>query len=428
MKQFRLTIGKSIIISFFFLLFFSTGVIGATYYVSPKGKDTANGSKSASWATIQYAASQAKPGDTVIVKDGVYTEASSSQQMVRISKSGTSSKWITFKAENKWGAVLDGGPLGSEKYFGFVIANGSKYIRFEDFEIKNVISAFRINATEVGKIHHITFYRCKINDVQFSGINSTAYSDYLTIDSCLIYNIRKDEDRDGDHQYFHNHGLYLKGKHNLIINNIIYEPQGGVALRIDGYSGTKMTGDDWSFKVINNVFRGTKYHSAISGLIGFYKARDAKYPPHGVVIENNLFIDPPDGGSGRKAIQVGTSNNRCDNPLSHWTPSKTKINYNVTNVDIMIMDCLGSIINSNSRNVTNAKEINLQDLAKHNYRPSSSSSDLINKGSCRNAPDYDFDQNQRPMGSTCDVGAYEFVNAGTMADSPEPPRNLEIIQ
>jgi hypothetical protein len=345
--------------------------------------------------------------------------------MVQITKSGTSDKWITFKAENKWGAVLDGASLGNEEYFGFFIENGAKYIRFEDFEVKNVITGFRTNTTVEGKTHHIYVFRCKIHDVAFAGINNTGYTDYFTVDSCFIYNIRKNENISGDHQYFHNHGLYLKGKHNLVINNIIYEPQGGMALRIDGYNGKKMSGNDWSFKVINNVMHGTDSYSAASGLINFYKASGADHPPYGVIIENNLFIDPPDGKSGVKAIQIGIMGNDCDNPSSHWTPSKTEINNNVTNVDTIINDCLGSLINSRSGNVINAKGINLENTTGRNYRPTSSSSDLINKGSCKNAPSYDFEGNQRPNGPSCDVGAYEFTEYNS--DYPEAPKNLQII-
>ncbi|MBK8047638.1 MAG: hypothetical protein IPK16_11240 [Anaerolineales bacterium] len=48
----------------------------ATYYVSPTGKDTANGtSTSTPWATFDRAWQTVAPGDTLILMDGTYYEA-----------------------------------------------------------------------------------------------------------------------------------------------------------------------------------------------------------------------------------------------------------------------------------------------------------------------------------------------------------------
>ena len=44
----------------------------------------------------------------MIVRDGIYTDTDGDGSVLKTMSSGTSSKWITFKSENKWGAVLDG--------------------------------------------------------------------------------------------------------------------------------------------------------------------------------------------------------------------------------------------------------------------------------------------------------------------------------
>jgi hypothetical protein len=74
------------------------------------------------------------PGDIVIVRDGVYTgTAGSSSSLVTIRRSGTAGRWITFKAEEPWGAVLDGVDFSGHSGIGF--GDGVGYIRIEGFDI-----------------------------------------------------------------------------------------------------------------------------------------------------------------------------------------------------------------------------------------------------------------------------------------------------
>ncbi|TCS31956.1 chondroitinase B-like protein [Paucimonas lemoignei] len=79
----------------------STAPTGPTYYLSPNGNDSSNGSASAPWRTIQKAANTVNAGDTVVLMDGTYTEGS-----IGFNRSGTSAKPITFKAQNKWKAIV----------------------------------------------------------------------------------------------------------------------------------------------------------------------------------------------------------------------------------------------------------------------------------------------------------------------------------
>ncbi|TCS31451.1 chondroitinase B-like protein, partial [Paucimonas lemoignei] len=74
---------------------------GPTYYLSPNGNDSNSGSASAPWRTIQKAANTVNAGDTVVLMDGTYTEGS-----IGFNRSGTAAKPITFKAQNKWKAIV----------------------------------------------------------------------------------------------------------------------------------------------------------------------------------------------------------------------------------------------------------------------------------------------------------------------------------
>jgi len=70
-----------------------------TYYVSPNGSDTNSGtSPTAPLRTIQKAADRTDPGDTVSIMNGTYTEPGKGADVVRISRSGSAGKPITYRA------------------------------------------------------------------------------------------------------------------------------------------------------------------------------------------------------------------------------------------------------------------------------------------------------------------------------------------
>jgi parallel beta-helix repeat protein len=68
------TIGTVITLVFLGLVPAKTAGAGETHYVSTTGSDRNNGSLSSSWATIQHAVEQSKPGDTIFVRGGTYQE------------------------------------------------------------------------------------------------------------------------------------------------------------------------------------------------------------------------------------------------------------------------------------------------------------------------------------------------------------------
>lgn len=78
----------------------------ATYYISPFGNDSSgNGSIDNPWQTIGKANSSVAAGDTVILKNGTYSAVvNGSFRTISITKANT-----TWRAESKWGAVIDGG-------------------------------------------------------------------------------------------------------------------------------------------------------------------------------------------------------------------------------------------------------------------------------------------------------------------------------
>ena len=67
------------------------------YYLSPNGSDSNPGTIASPWKTLTKADATASPGDTIILKDGVYSG------YITLTKSN-----LTWRAENKHKAIIDG--------------------------------------------------------------------------------------------------------------------------------------------------------------------------------------------------------------------------------------------------------------------------------------------------------------------------------
>ncbi|WML35791.1 DUF1565 domain-containing protein [Clostridium sp. OS1-26] len=65
---------------------------GKTYYVSPQGNDSYDGSFEKPYKTIQKALDELKPGDTLEIRGGIYHETTDVYN-----KKGSSDAWFTIK-------------------------------------------------------------------------------------------------------------------------------------------------------------------------------------------------------------------------------------------------------------------------------------------------------------------------------------------
>jgi parallel beta-helix repeat protein len=106
------------------------GIDRATYYVSALGNDKNPGSTDAPFATIQKGIDQAGPGDTVEVRDGVYTTPPTKNVADFYKKSGTSSHWILLtSAPNQHPKIRFSGWDG-------ITIQGSSYVIVNGFTIE----------------------------------------------------------------------------------------------------------------------------------------------------------------------------------------------------------------------------------------------------------------------------------------------------
>ena len=108
---------------------------GVCFYVDAAlGSDANPGTSARPFRTLSYAAGGVNPGDWVIVRDGVYT--GDARAVLRIHRGGSHADagLVVFKAEHKWGAVLDGRSNATDA--GVVV--NARFVRVQDFDIRNV--------------------------------------------------------------------------------------------------------------------------------------------------------------------------------------------------------------------------------------------------------------------------------------------------
>jgi hypothetical protein len=249
-----------------------------TYYVATTGSDNNAGTTVAPFATIQKAANVVVAGDTVIVKDGTYTTTSTIG--TNITKTGTSSSLITFKAEHNGMAVLTGNNIGS---YCFVLGAGVSYINFIGFEIKNFIW-FAINLNNTSNPNtHITLTDNIIHDIGRVCDDSNQghcgvymhKATYVTFERNFFHDIGRYEPGESgctmttENYKNHDQAIYIDGGDSISIRyNVFYNCNRGWAIQV--YSGSSYTLTN--LNVYNNTFAyGNTYrdggHITIAGTL-----------------------------------------------------------------------------------------------------------------------------------------------------------------
>src|SRR5207249_3733423 len=145
---------------------------------------------------------------------------------------GAEPRWVTFKSENKGGAVLDG--QDNARNYGFLPRVHVSYIRIRDFEIRG------FNATGIGMSHSGSNYEFSGNHIHSIGrrcSDTVATGIYIThinsvvVEKNVIHNVGPlsvlegcdwpDSDTRWQRQH---HGLYIDSVTNVIVkNNLFYD-------------------------------------------------------------------------------------------------------------------------------------------------------------------------------------------------------------
>ncbi len=82
------------------LLFGQVAQAATTYYVATSGDDENPGTSTAPFKTIQRGADVVEPGDTVLVRPGVYADTDGNGDVVTITqRGGGPGRYVTFRSE-----------------------------------------------------------------------------------------------------------------------------------------------------------------------------------------------------------------------------------------------------------------------------------------------------------------------------------------
>jgi hypothetical protein len=371
-----------------YLLSHANSLLAATYYVATTGDDANPGTQALPFRTIQRGADVVLPGDTVIVRNGVYTDPDplGDRVVVYVQRGGTSAEWITFKSENKWGAKIDGLSIAQH---GFYLSGEASYVRVEGFEVMKMASLSNFGASAVtsyasnveivgNRLHHFGQI-CSDTSFGFTGFFSTNTTN-VTIEGNVIHDIgRLDPGESGcmpvtQAYQNHDHGIYLEGVSNVVIkNNVLYSNRNGWAIHLYPEAISNL-------RIINNTFAFPNPYREGHIILA--------NPLSNSLIENNIFYQPTTAAitycCGFSLSNVEIRNNLTyGGTISASSPPGGTFSGNLDNTD------------PNFANVSS----NVFDLI--------AGSPAINAGLALAEAASDFDGVSRPQGSAYDIGAYE---------------------
>lgn len=360
-----------------------------TYYVGPNGSDSAIGSETSPFATIQHAANVVGPGDTVIVLDGTY------RGDITITSSGTPGHPITYMAQHKWQAKLVGTGTGDGSV---VVGLTAGYIQIENFDItgsdangiilatgNTVGSTASYNQAIGNMVHDLTNMPCSSNSG--SGISTGGGSNYLDVShddiiGNLIVNMQAGG---GCSSGPYPTGIYLQTPYDLAANNIVINAGYGL--------------ETWHNANHDTIYGNTVINSPRGGfIIGAGDAPSGAAPAVGTLVENNISMGNLDG-----FIEEGPTynNSYIDNLV--WqdggcTPS----------------DCTTSPIVVSGTVSADPKFVNNTGTASGSYTLQAGSP-AIGAGLALTGVMTDFAGNPRPQSGSTTIGAYVYLNSAAPA-------------
>jgi len=239
----------------------SVDFAGVSYYVALDGDDTHDGSEAYPWRTLQHAVEQLVPGDTVLVKSGVYAGA-------RLENSGTATAPLKLKAAPGATVTLNGPGPQNMHQSALEIENWDTPVAYWIIESLEVTGApgwgIDIRGSEEQHAHHIIV---RGNHVHDNGVSSECTGIFAAfVDDLLIEN--NETHHNGEHGIYVNNssdrftirnnlshhnancGIHLNGDVEMggdgvmmdgqVMGNTIYENGvgGGSAINMDGVSQT----------------------------------------------------------------------------------------------------------------------------------------------------------------------------------------------
>lgn len=205
-------------------------VLAISWYVSPTGNDSNDGTKDRPFQTVGKALQRANPSDTVFLREGEYHE------FVYPPTSGKKGKEITIKGYKNEVAKIDGTGLDIKGW-------GNALLKIQDVSYITVENLHICNAVNTEK------------NTDSEGVFISGNSNYVTLRGCEIYNIKNTCTRSGQDA-----GGDWRSAHAILVGGYDMTPIRGLVVENcdihDIHSGTSETfslvGNVTDFKVCNN--------------------------------------------------------------------------------------------------------------------------------------------------------------------------------
>ncbi len=424
-----------------------TNSFAINYYVSPNGDDSNNGlSITTAFQTIEKSTYAVSPGDTVFIRNGIYSKTYPESLIAYLTISGTAQNPITFRNypgetpilqmnATNWGAITING-------CDYIIIDGItiignndnitlQYAQSEQLNIGNTATSgngIAINTeyqNETNRPHHIIVRNCKISKCGGGGIY-TYNADYTTIENNVVWQC-------GWYAPYGNSGISMyqnwnsdsfNGFKNFITGNTCYRNENFIPFYV---AGTITDGNG----IIIDDGRNTQNNSTL----GIYNG--------GTYVANNLVFD--NGGRGIHCYESdnvliinNTSYKNCQSPstregeLTAFDASNITFANNIVSPDTNVPPIYkynqktSNILSFNNLITNNANLAN--PVGTNNFtgnanfaNPSinfatadfhtQSGSLAINSGTITNAPLTDKDGNIRLSNNLVDIGCYEFQSS-----------------
>jgi pectate disaccharide-lyase len=273
-------------------IFLSASAVHAeTYYISPAGKPTNDGSRGKPWPSLEFALGKAGGGNTFVFLPGVYPGPIT----VPDAFAGTEKSPTVIKSDEKWKAVIVGSMTK-----GISVGDHCQWTVVDGFEI--------LGAREEGiksDADHTIIRNCWIHNNTSMGIGAHHAKDLTIEDNLIEFN--------GCHIQF-DHGIYAGGDGLVIHGNIVRH---NAAFGIHLYPAVTNS------RIYQNLIYGQEHHAALlvvcpkgdagtnqiyqNTLVGKSTALEL-WNANGTLVANNIFTaesgDPVSLLHGTKKINA----------------------------------------------------------------------------------------------------------------------------